>query len=84
MKSKLTQYTVEARIRGERVKAEIGEKCAHKAQGQWCIVVEGYLRVFDPPTQLQKDIWLGNMQDRALRLGMLRWYCAECGTVQEP
>lgn len=64
------------------------EKCSCKSSGRW--VVEdpmGEFFVFDPPTQLQKDIWLGDGErnkTRELRISMLRWLCFGCGTVQAP
>lgn len=81
-----------------------GEKCAHGAiqdntgqTGRWAVKLGDEFYVFEPGTQLQKDIWLSTHDPRArsaergeedyihqLKLGALRWYCAVCGTVQEP
>ncbi len=78
-----------------------GEKCAHgstpppgqRQTGRWAVKLEDQFYIFEPGTQLQKDLWLMSAHDgsgepdayvRVLKLGALRWYCAQCGTVQEP
>lgn len=74
-----------------------GPSCgdAHKSQngfrptGAWAVLcpVTNQQFLIDPPTQMQKDIWLSGAKDDAEkteRAGMLRWYCFECGTLQEP
>lgn len=80
-----------------------GEKCAHgstpplgeRQTGRWAVKLGDEFFVFEPGTQMQKDIWLTTHEGstrrplevefiRLLKLGSLRWYCGICGTVQEP
>lgn len=62
--------------------------CEGHKQGQWFVVDDdGTQYFFDPPTGMQKDMWLCTMRDRgkhAEAMSRLRWFCWECGTVQEP
>lgn len=66
-----------------------GEKCEHN-KGRWIVEWKGRLFVFDPPTQVQKDIWLNEMKAKGgeelhkKALESLRWLCNICGTVQQP
>lgn len=79
---KITEYTVACR----NVEIVEAPKCEHKG-GQWVVVYKNTLRLFDPPTQLQKDIWLSvakTEKTREARLAALRWRCHTCGTVQVP
>jgi len=63
--------------------------------GQWAVKLNDEFHVFSPPTGLQKDIWLtahsGITDDsdeaayiKSIKIGALRWWCWNCGTVQEP
>lgn len=69
---------------------ERGEQCACKSpgpmqpSGAWAVEDPrtGKFYMFDPPTQMQKDIWIGD--DRENRIVLLRWYCFTCNTVQLP
>ena len=63
-----------------------GAKCEHKKQGQWVVLKGKKIFVFDPPTQMQKDFWLSEVEGKAKekRIAKLRWFCYLCGTVQEP
>lgn len=67
-----------------------GEKCAHP-DGRWVAVIDGDAFGFDPPTQLQKDIWVSEpdpeepgAKTREGRIEQLRWLCFRCGTIQLP
>lgn len=65
-----------------------GPRCEHN-NGIWRFKdpVDGSLNGFVHSSQLQKDIWLGDMRAKGLEaaaLGALRWFCFECGTLQEP
>lgn len=64
---------------------ELGPKCDHNS-GRWLVEAGGAIYCFDPPTQLQKDFWIGERggADRKRRMAMLRWLCFDCGTVQKP
>jgi hypothetical protein len=64
-----------------------GDKCSHTTPGCWVVVKGAKVYGFDPPTQLQKDIWLSGArtcQAYEKRLKSLRWYCPECATIQTP
>lgn len=68
---------------------ELAPKCSCEgARGGWRVQdVDGAFYCFDPPTQLQKDIWLGAAKSEAekeKRIKALRWACFKCGTVQMP
>lgn len=60
-----------------------GEKCAHN-RGRWMVELGGKVYGFRPATQIQKDIWLGDQEDQTEAIRLLRWYCFECGTLQQP
>lgn len=60
-----------------------GKKCAHN-HGRWMVSIGGRIYGFRPATQLQKDIWLGEQEDEKAAERLLRWYCFECGTLQQP
>ena len=64
-----------------------GDRCPHESQGFWLVEWNDILYTFDPPTQIQKDIWLSDSKKivgEETALGALRWCCRECGTVQKP
>lgn len=66
-----------------------GERCTcpTTGTGQWVVKKGSKFYVFDPPTQLQKDLWLDVQQRNGKgkkALESLRWYCALCDTVQMP
>lgn len=68
---------------------ELAPKCTcENARGGWRAQdPDGSLYCFDPPTQLQKDIWLGSVgdgPDKEERIQALRWACFKCGTIQMP
>lgn len=61
-------------------------KCG-KNLGQWMVLWGRQLYFIQPPTQLQKDIWLGEAtrkigEEKAL--ACLRWFCHGCRVVQLP
>lgn len=65
----------------------IGEKCEHTSAGFWLVAWGSKLYTFDPPTQLQKDIWLGDSKrivGEETAIAALRWCCRQCCTVQVP
>ena len=70
------------------VVSSLAPKCAHRGtHGQWAVAWGGRFLPFIQATNLQKDIWLhdaGSEAEQADRVGLLRWYCHECGTVQQP
>jgi len=65
-----------------------GEKCNHAVtDGRWLVKKKDGYYAFDPPTQMQKDIWLGearNTKEKERRVKMLRWLCFSCNNIQEP
>jgi hypothetical protein len=74
---------------------EIKPKCSCEgARGAWRVQdPDGSLLYIDPPTQLQKDIWLTTgteynphreNADKEERIKALRWACSGCCTVQMP
>jgi hypothetical protein len=68
----------------EKPLEEHTEKCDHTT-GQWTVKWKKDFYLFDPPTQLQKDIWLSNAGIRKQEaIKMLRWFCHECGNIQPP
>jgi len=68
----------------------LGEKCQHSVtDGRWMVLKGEEVFVFDPPTQMQKDFWLIEGEDRSKeeherRIGQLRWICFQCNNIQEP
>jgi len=62
-----------------------GEKCEHNT-GQWLVLWEGVYYSIQPPSQLQKDIWLGDARRKIGKKAeqCLRWLCHTCGTIQFP
>lgn len=70
--------------------AVIGARCScpKGTPGNWLVELDGKLHVFDPSTQLQKDIWLSSNREAGVpeetALGALRWQCHACGVVQMP
>lgn len=76
-----------------RMKADIAPRCDCKqgTNGRWLFEHDGRLYGFDPPTQMQKNVWLsGNPEwtpgprGEEARIAALRWACFGCGTVQMP
>lgn len=65
-----------------------GEKCVHATtDGRWLVKEKDGYYAFDPPTQMQKDIWLGearNAKEKEKRIKKLRWLCFSCNNIQEP
>lgn len=66
-------------------------KCSHDSKhGQWVVAWGGKFYPFIHANNLQKDIWLGagrNAGEKTNdeeRIKLLRWYCHDCGTVQQP
>jgi hypothetical protein len=77
---------VRYRVRGAW---ELSPRCEHVKPGHWLFEWQGSLWCFDPPTQLQKDIWLTSFgtigpKTKERRMGALRWLCGICGTIQRP
>ena len=71
-------------VKMDRTPDEVSEKCEHTT-GQWVVKWKGDFYLFDPATQLQKDIWLDNAgirKEEAIKL--LRWFCHECVNIQMP
>lgn len=70
------------------VVSSLAPKCAHAGtHGQWVVAWRGRFLPFVHANNLQKDIWLhdaGSEAEQTERLKLLRWFCHECGTVQEP
>jgi hypothetical protein len=71
----------------------LGDKslCSHpKTNGRWIVLKDNEVFMFNPPNQLQKDIWLtegekqGGRKEHERRLGLLRWFCYGCNNIQEP
>lgn len=63
-----------------------GKPCNHE-NGIWMAKIGERWYTFRGNTQMQKDTWLSEAkteQERWLREGCLRWFCKECGTIQEP
>ncbi len=70
------------------IMSQLEERCpCPKTNGQWCVVWGKRVYFILPPTQLQKDLWLGEAQrtvKRDVALNALRWYCHGCGNIQRP
>ena len=63
---------------------ESDQKCDHN-RGQWVVKWGDKFYIFDPATQLQKDIWLSNAGIKVMdAMKLLRWFCWECGNIQMP
>lgn len=70
------------------VRSRLVDRClCPKNYGQWCVLWKQQVYLILPPTQLQKDIWLGEARRKIkeeVALDALRWYCHGCRTVQRP
>ncbi len=73
------------------VVATEGTKCKHgSSSGRWGVFQDGKYFVFNPATQIQKDLWLSQWagkeaeQEYEKRLASLRWVCLTCMNIQLP
>jgi len=69
----------------------LGPKCDHRVtDGRWLVLKDNEIFMFDPSTQMQKDVWLsegkdkGGEEEHERRIKMLRWLCYRCNNIQEP